>query len=175
MPSIQEIKAIIAAVLLFAAAAGGFTVAKRLDAASYARLQLAQTQKANADLAAALAKQRAYDQAAIQAAQTEAQRQAAIARAALDRKQEVQVHVITRYISAKCVPYGFIRVLDAAALNAGAGTLSLPTGKSDDTCAPITWDDLANAIIDNYTLAHENAEQLNSLIAFIRQMEAMQK
>lgn len=92
------------------------------------------------------------------------------------------VKSVTQYVTQKadtilvpCIPYGFVRVLDAAALSTSSrpvspSDLALPTGQSDDACAPIKASDLAAAIAANYGTAEENAEQLNSLEAFVAKM-----
>lgn len=175
MLSLTEIKAVIGIVMLLVAGVAGAVVTHKVDAAGYARLELAQQQAATAALQAALAKQRAYDEAALKAAKDEADRQAALAAEANARAQEVKVHVITKYISSRCVPYGFVRVLDAAASGRLAADLPLPAGKSDVTCAPVTWADLARAIVANYDTAEENAEQLNALIDYIRKMAKLDR
>ena len=108
--------------------------------------------------------------------------QGAVAEAATQSRIVTQVQTITKevpvYVTAKadtiiipCIPYGLIRVLDAAALSTAdhpvaPSDLALPTGQSDDACSPIKASDLAAAIAGNYGIDGENAEQLNALEAW---------
>lgn len=62
-----------------------------------------------------------------------------------------------------CVSYGLVRQHDAAALGVDPDTLPLPSGVTDDTCAPVENADLASAISDNYAAARANAQELTDL------------
>ena len=172
MLSLATIRLVLGLAALLGAAMFAAIAMHKVDNARYEALVASQAQGAQKALEAAIAKQAAYDAASIAAAEAEAQKQAALAAAANARKQEVRVHVITKRIAATCVPWGLIRVFDAAAIGSLASDLPLPAGKSDDACAPVTWLALANAIVANYDAANANAEQLNALIVFIKQMAA---
>jgi hypothetical protein len=105
-------------------------------------------------------------------AQKEATFQAFQAKAAQSRMDEVVAHVrapTTVTIRNTCIPYGFIRVLDASGLNTGADTLLLPAGKSDDTCSGVDWRMLAERLVGNIArVCTPNAGQLDHLVEDIR-------
>lgn len=75
-------------------------------------------------------------------------------------------HITPATDSRVCIPYGFVRVLDAAILGVRPDDLPLPTGASDDACAPVVASHLAAEIVANYGLARQNANQLDALIAY---------
>jgi hypothetical protein len=98
---------------------------------------------------------------------------AAVAEAAAQQKladeksrtlEEVRLHVSSA--ARLCIPYGLVRLLDAASLGADPNSLSLPSGRSDAACAPVNAADLAANVAANYAVARENAEQLNALAAW---------
>ena len=84
--------------------------------------------------------------------------------------QEVHLHVSSR--SHICIPYGVVRMLDAASLGVDPDILSLSAGQSDATCTPVTAADLAASVAANYASARANAEQLNALEAWNRAQAA---
>lgn len=53
--------------------------------------------------------------------------------------------------------------------------LALPASKSDQSCSPFSYDDLARTISSNYASARANAEQLNALIALVRKAQIVEK
>lgn len=168
MPTGISAYALIAALLLGGGAAGGAWLEHKFDAGRYNALQ-ASVEAAHAKaLEAAMERQKALDAAAIAAADQETQAQAALAIQAKRQLAEVKKHAQVVHIASKCVPYGFVRVLDAAAFGISAERLPLPAGKSDAACAPIGWNALASAIIRNLGIARANSEQLNALEHFNR-------
>ena len=168
MLSTLEIKAIIFALAMGAAAIGGFTLAHRLDAAAYTKLELSYAQAQAAAVAAAAAEQKRLDDIATAAAQREAANQSRIASQAKAALSEVQSHVKVVYV--RCIPLGLIRVLDAAALGVTADSLPHAAGNTDATCSKVDAVALARSIVDNYFTSNANAEQLDALIANLRDM-----
>lgn len=83
--------------------------------------------------------------------------------------KEVPTHVTPQTDARVCVPVGLVRLLDAAALGIEPSDLVLPAGQSDDTCSAVKASDLARSVARNYGTARQNAEQLNQLIADIRE------
>ena len=64
--------------------------------------------------------------------------------------------------------YGLVRVLNAAATGASLGDQPAPAGQSDDACAPISWDQFAEALANDYGIGRQNNEQMNALQASVR-------
>lgn len=85
--------------------------------------------------------------------------------------KEVPKHVTPDTDRRTCVPYGFVRTLDAAVLGVRPGDLPLPAGKSDDDCAPIEASSLAAGIAENYGAARQNAVQLDALLDYLGDQE----
>lgn len=168
MLSSLEIKAIAFLVLMAGAAIGGFTLAHRLDAAAYAKLELSYAQAQAKAVADAAAEQKRLDDIATEAARAEATNQRRLASQAQAALTEVQNHV--KIVTIKCIPLGLVRVLDAAALGVTASSLPHAAGNSDATCAKVDTVALARSIVANYFNANANAEQLNALIDNLRQM-----
>jgi len=106
---------------------------------------------------------------------------AAVAEAAAQQKIVTVHQVITEkvpvYVHDKalpCIPFGLVRVLDASVLQTGPDALPLPAGQSDDACAPVDANALAQAILANYSAAEGNAEQLTAVQGWITAQKAAQ-
>lgn len=147
-----------------AGGASGAWVTHKVDSAAYAALVAANTK------AQLVAVQKAKD---VQAATDKIALDAAVAEAAAQQKIVVQHDVITQEITkyvpvhVTCITYGIVRLLNAASIGADPANVTHPAGQSDDACAPISPRALATNIIANYSIALQNAEQLNSLEAWI--------
>lgn len=168
-----------------AAVAGGlagwatFGVVHNADLTKYQALQLKdaanvtavleQNTKVLTDIANT---QRALDAEVTAGAVAEAKAQESLHAQTVYLSKEVPVY-ITPYIDTMvvpCVPYGLVRVLDAAIFSANGNPVSpsdlaLPAGKSDNDCAPVKASALGDALVEDLGIAGENAEQLNALIA----------
>jgi hypothetical protein len=70
------------------------------------------------------------------------------------------------------VPFGVVRVYDAAILGADPAALSLPAGQSDDTASPVSASLLAANAAENYAACRANAEQLKRLEEWVGQTQA---
>lgn len=79
--------------------------------------------------------------------------------------QKVNVYVP---VSTPCVPWGVVRLHDAAVLGVDPGTLQAPPGAADDACSPFTAAQLMAAVVANYGAADQNAQQLNDLETNLR-------
>lgn len=164
----EYIKLALYGVVLGAVVGGTAWVTHRVDTSKYEALELSyQTAMAQAE-SAALAEQKRQDQLATDAATQEIAHQATLTAAVQRQLSEVKKHANVQMVSAKCVPYGFVRLLDAAVFGSDAASLPLPTGRTDASCAPFTWDALARAVLANYGAARSNAEQLDALNTFLR-------
>lgn len=163
--------------LLAAASAGaGAYATHRFDLATIDSLKLAQQQAIITAQDEAIKKQRAIDAQNWSAAAAEAQAQQTITTRTVTIEKEVPKYVHdfvpvpgeTQTITVGCITYGFVRVLDAAALGVDPASLDLAPGQSDDTCTALKDTDLASAIVENYGIANGNAEQLDALIASVK-------
>lgn len=158
--------AVFLAVLVIVAAYGQ----RQIDDARYERREAQIAQEKVDALNAAIGQKQAWDTISTAAGQKQAAEQQANAAQLRDQLSEVSGHVIVKTVASGCVPYGLVRVLDAAASGRGAALLSLPAGKSDDACAPVTWAAVARSVVDNYYTARANIDQLNGLIGAINDM-----
>lgn len=145
---------------------GGLYAAHRWDEATIAAMTLAQ---AKADAAAAATRTaivEAQDKASLAAAVGEAMAQQKLADQRNLIPREVRIHVPGNRVV--CIPYGLVRVLDAATAGVDPSGLPLPAGQSNVACAPVTAAALAAGVAANYATARQNAEQLNALEAWLR-------
>ncbi len=165
-----ELKALILAIAMGGAAIAAGVLTHKVDSAAYTKLELSYAQAQATAVATAVAEQKRLDDIATQAAQREATNQSRIASQAQAALTEVQNHV--KVVTIKCIPLGLVRVLDAATFGVTAAGLSHAAGNSDATCAKIDAPTLARSIVANYFTANANAEQLNALIANLRDMHA---
>jgi hypothetical protein len=171
-----------AAVAVFAAGTAGYEaqhIRGNADLVKYQGLQLRDAKAVTSSLeaqAAALtavaAQQHALDQEVSQGAVSEATAQQKITVHTVTITKEVPIYVTPQIdtVVVPCIPYGLVRVLDAAALATAdnpvtPADLALPTGQSDDACTGIKASDLAASIAANYGIAKQNAEQLDALEA----------
>lgn len=154
------------ALLAIASFGGGFYLEHRLAASTIVEMKLADAQAQVAAVEAVTATTKAQDKAALDAAVAEAQAQI---------KVVTVTHTITKEIPAHVPPdsschtptYGLVRVLNAAATGSALGDQPAPAGQPDDACAPISWDQFAAAVADDYGAGRQNAEQLNALEASV--------
>jgi hypothetical protein len=107
------------------------------------------------------------------AGQAEAVAQTTIASLSAQLQQKVHTYVTPKQDAAVaashgCITYGLLRYLDGAATGVDPSTLPLPSGKSDDACAPVEASTVAAGIADNYSTARANARQLDDLEAATR-------
>ena len=144
--SALEIRAFLALGLFLAGLVAGGIGMRQIDNARYEALELQVSQAHEKALEQAVATQRAIDDRKLEQAQTETLNQATIAGQVRAQLREVQKHVQKRLGPRGCITYGFVRVLDAAALGVSPDSLPLPAGKSDDSCAPADPDALGRAI-----------------------------
>lgn len=87
--------------------------------------------------------------------------------------REVPVYVTPQIDRDFPLPWGFVRVHDAAALRIDVPAIPLPTGQSDASRSPVTASVAAGTIAENYGRADGNAQQLNDLEAWIRDQQAI--
>lgn len=159
------LKFLLPAVLAFGC---GVAAARHWDAGVIAELKLAdQTAQAQA-LHTALALREKQDAVTLAAALREAAAQQKIVAQTVTLTREIPIYVSPRIDSGRCITYGLVRVLDGAVLGTDPAALSLPAGKSDDSCAPVDAAALAANIAANYGAARANAEQLDGLQSWVR-------
>lgn len=140
----------------------------KIDAGKLATVEANYAKAQAAAVAQAAQTQKAIDNAALDAANQEATAQAAQAATLQQELSYVKSQTVVLTKTVPCVPYLLVRLLDAAILGVSADSLTLPAGKSDNTCTALSAADLAGALVKNLNLARANAEQLNALIALIK-------
>ncbi|MGH6829067.1 MAG: hypothetical protein ACREFW_09180 [Rhizomicrobium sp.] len=150
------------------AASGTGYVVHRMDEATIAQMKLADSEASLTASEAAAGVQKAADGIDLDAAMAEAKAQEKIVRQTVTVTREITVHVPD---VRACIPYGLVRVLDAAATGADPASLGVAAGEPDDTCAPLSWRDLAASLADDYGIGRRNAEQLNALEANITSLD----
>lgn len=146
---------------------GGFRAGYKWEAGRFAsfKAEVAAAQE-KAD-AAARAEQAALDAAALRSAEDYGQKQAAEAARSAALLEQVK-HAPT---PRSCIRWGFIRLLDAAALGADQSSLAFPAGAASGACSPYGWTALARRQVENLNHARANAVQLDALIAAWRSQE----
>jgi len=156
-----------AALLAAASFGGGFYLEHRLAASTIAEMKLADAKAQEAAIEAVTATTKAQDKAALDAAVAEAQAQIKVVTVTHTITKEIPAHVPAT--SACSTPtFGLIRVLNAAATGTSIGDQPAPAGELDDACAPLSWDQFAAALADDYGIGHQNSEQLNALQASVQ-------
>jgi hypothetical protein len=105
---------------------------------------------------------------------------AKVDQAATAAEPKAQAIVVTRYktlvqkvptyvpVSSPCIPWGLVRLHDAAAAGVDPSTLQPPASAADDACSDVAPDAFMATVVANYGLAAQNAEQLNALEADLR-------
>lgn len=151
------------------AGTGSGVLVHKLDAAKYLRLEAKQQAAQVEAVVIATAKQRKIDQSNQYLAVAEVEAQQRIITVTHTIKERVPYYV--KEITP-CVPYGFVRVLNAAAFGTDPDSEPTTTGKSPDACAPVSWRSLVTDITDDYGTGNQNAEQLNSLIGSVTANDA---
>ena len=121
----------------------------------------------------ALDKQKSLDAATQAAAIAEAASQVKVETVTRVITKEIPAHVTPQQDSHECVTFGFVRVLYAAERGADPDSLALPASESDDACTAIKLSDLAASLATDYGVSLENSEQLNALIANVKQTDAI--
>lgn len=153
-------------------AAGG-AVMHRMDEGRYQKLLTSQARaetKAQVDARAAEHRQTVVVAAAVT---KEAVAQERIVNHTITLIRKVPVYVTpAQDADVHCITWGLVRLHDAAALGADPAGLVPPAGQPDDACAPVKASDLASAIVVNYGVARQNAEQLDALIAAVHDRDA---
>ena len=134
--------------------------------------KLAHQKAVNEALVWATEKQKVYDNAAIQSARQDAERQQQLTLDASERVRALQA-VPPRVLVRGCVTYEFVRHLDAAIVAHGpASALPLPTGKPSDACAPVDAVTVVRWLLGIVETAQANGQQLNDLIGYFKTTQA---
>lgn len=158
---------VIGAVTLAVGAASGAWVGYRYERSEVTAIQTADAEAETQAVQKADKSRAAQDAVTLASALAEANAQTKIVTVTQTVVKEIPAHVPAKVDATICVPYGLVRLLDASALEADPNGLGLPTGKSDADCAPVEVSALAKSVIDNYSVAQANAEQLTALQAWV--------
>lgn len=96
-------------------------------------------------------------------------------RAAAAAEPKAQTRIVTRYrtltkevptyvpTSVPCIPWGVVRLHDAAVLGVDPASLQPPAAGADDACSDVDPRAFVGTVLGNYQAAEQNAEQLNAL------------
>ena len=162
-PYLAGLKIALAALALAGSAAGGAWVTAKVKDTEIAVLKQADATRERDDLKLEVALQSKIAGTDAQISRTFAQdldNESVVTRTII---KEIPVHVSARSDTRYPLPYGVVRVYDAAILGAAPSTLSLPAGRTDDSAARITASALAENAAENYAACRANAEQLKLL------------
>lgn len=158
--------------LAAASAAGGASVMHRIDDGRYQKLVAHDAQ------AQATAEKRAREIEGLQtrlnaeASVNEANQQARLAQKTITLIRKVPTYVTAKADAVGCIPWGVVRVLDAAIAGVEPATLPTPAGQPDDACSDVTASEAASVLAEDIGAANQNAEQLNALEAHDREQAA---
>lgn len=155
--------------LALAAFGGGIALTHKIDAGELDSLKAQYAANEVAALQKDAAQQQVWNTISAAAAQRQAATQQGITDG-LQRQLSAEMPIV-KTVSTNCVPYAFVRVLDAAASGRDTSLLSYPAGKSDGSCAPVTWAVVGRSVVANYFTARANEAQLDGLIGVMQDMQ----
>lgn len=165
---------ILALVVLVAAAAGGgarvaYLFEHNARTAEVQTIRTAEATERARVVTVAARLQHIQDGLSTVHAVAEASAQERITTRTITRVQEVPRYV-TQTVEHRigCIPWGVVRVLDAAATHRDPADLVPAAGQPDDACAPIAPAAFTAGLVGNYGVADQNAEQLDALISDVR-------
>lgn len=147
----------------------GFYAGKRWDQNTITQMQLADQKAASKAQTLKATVQTKEATVVTAAAVDEGQEQAVIVTKETSLAKEIP-NVIPSTVA--CIPVGFVRLLNGAALGSDTPDASFAPGEPDDACAPVSWRSVAADIADDYATANANARQLNDLEATIVALHA---
>lgn len=160
-PTILKWSAIALAVVVLTG--GAAYVKHEWDAGQKARVQVQAARAINTRVTHAVA---TSDHAAA-TAEVKAQERIVVRTRTLRERIPVYVPV-----NAPCIPWGVVRLHDAAVLHLDPGSLQPPAGQPDDACSDVAPRAFVDAVVANYGTADANAEQLNALEANLAERAA---
>ena len=134
-----------------------------------AALELSQERARNEAFLEGQRLQRLADDAAIEVTDQVAKANEKIVTVYRTIEKEVSIYVKD---DSTCITYGLVRVHDAGAYGIGTGSLDLPPGVTDETCAPVGWRTLAATFTGNYEASTLNAAQLTGLQDYLRRLSS---
>ena len=161
----------IAALALAGSAAGGAWVTAKVKDAEIARLQQADVARERDDLKLQVAVQSKIagtDAAISRSFAQDLENQSVITRTII---KEIPVHVGSRSNARYPLPYGVVRVYDAAVLGVAPSALPLTSGRTDDSPAPVETSALAENAAENFAACRANDEQLTMLEKWVQNIE----
>jgi hypothetical protein len=138
----------------------------------YAAAEKRQETVYRAALAKALALQKAIDKAAYDRGIAEAQAQQKIEYRTRTLIREVPKYVTREADAAAVIPWGFVRVFDAAASGSDPAAIAYGPAQSDDAASDVKLSEIAAMFAENAGACHANAEQLTQLQAVVRDFQA---
>jgi hypothetical protein len=152
---------------IFSGAGVGWIV-HEIDQGSYQRLVASDAKAQVAAVETARDLQSKGDAVALAMALREAKAQQQIVTQTVTVTKEIPVYVTTKADAISCIPVSLERLLRAAAEGNSAGSLSLASGQSDDSCSDVSASEMAGWFTQYAGAARANAQQLNDLEATIK-------
>lgn len=152
--------------LAFTIASTAF-VTHKVDNSRYLALELSYKEAETKAIQQALDRQKAQEQKALIAAKEETIKQREILSSTKARLDKLQNYVK----NSKCITYGLLRVVNAAAKQTAPESFQLPRNKTDFDCSSVSSVELSKSIITNYGTANRNSEQLNALISYLQKLQ----
>lgn len=171
LPSLTTVKYAALGAGALAAIAGGFYAGYRWERGDLEALRAANARELALAEDAATKDQAKRDKITLASAIAGAKAQTVIVDHYHTITKEIPAHVPD---SPVCVPYGLVRVLNAAA---GPAAHAVPdaTAQPDDACAPISWRSIAADLAADYQAGAQNAQQLTDLQGWVQDQAASRK
>lgn len=155
--SIEEIKIIVAFVLLFGTAGLTSWITHKVDNSKYEALELTYKQKENDAIKNALNEQNRLDELKTQAALEDITKQRNIANTTRNQLNEVK-----KYIKDTCITWNTIRLYQSTILGVSPDSVPIPAGVDGSSCSGIGSTELTSNFINNIGICKTNAQSLNS-------------
>ena len=162
-------KLVAAGALLVAATFSTWWVTRKVYRGQIAEIRLEQERAKLVAFSQGAALQEGIDKAVIRVGGRTAVAQENVVTRIVKIREEIPIYVKD---DSTCITWGLVRVLDAAVHGVDPAALPLAPGESNETCADIGADTLADSIVANYGRAGENAVQLNGLIEAVDEISA---
>lgn len=158
------------AAMLAVGAASGSYVTYKVEQGTIAGIKLADAQAQAAAVSAATAIKSKQDATVLADAVSAADSRVRIVTQAATITKEIPVYVTK---TLPCVTFGFVRVLNAAAAGVDPAGVAVAPGEPNGACSPVSWDQVAADIADDYGTGLQNADQMNRLEADVTATHAV--
>jgi hypothetical protein len=150
----------------------GFAGGLKFDQGAVEKIRRQDAEAAAASLQAQIAHQRQVDAITARSDQEAAVHAAQATAVTIAQRKELPRHV-TPSSDARCiVPFGALRVHDAAARGLSADALPIPAGKSDADASGLALSGLLDSVTANYGTCRQARQTLIDLQGWVRSQQA---